>query len=349
MDNVFMDLYQLLESGQKVVLARIVRQVGSAPRTIGTKCLILEDGKIEGTIGGGYLEYLVIKTAQAVLRQEKTQMLYFKLTGKEVAETDMLCGGEVDVYLEPIFPDNASAQIVFQAIRTTIADQRRGVLVTRVAEGLSAHHQASRVFIAEDGSQRGELENNALPQMEARQPLSKTKRPRLIESETPGRLFFIDPIGPEDILFIFGAGHVSTFVAPLAKMVGFQVKVIDDRPEFANKERFPHADEIIVAPFLEAFERITISKSSYMAIITRGHIYDRDVLRASLQKHPAYIGMIGSRRKRDLIYKSLRDDGISQKQLETVHSPIGIHIGGETPEEIAISIVAELIQVRYGA
>jgi len=122
--------------------------------------------------------------------------------------------------------------------------------------------------------------------------------------------------------------------------------VIDDREEFANPERFPSADEIIVGPFLEAFDRISISSNAYIAIVTRGHLHDRDVLKAALQTDAIYIGMIGSRRKRNIIYQSLMEEGVSEARLKEVHSPIGADIGGETPEEIAISIVAELISER---
>ena len=128
------------------------------------------------------------------------------------------------------------------------------------------------------------------------QGFREAKRPRFLEKE--GLAFFLEPIKPEDVLYLFGAGHVSTFIAPLAKMVGFRVIVIDDREEFANQERFPNADEILVLPFEESFDRISISKTSYVSIITRGHIHDKAVLAAALSREPAYIGMIGSRRKR---------------------------------------------------
>jgi xanthine dehydrogenase accessory factor len=159
---------------------------------------------------------------------------------------------------------------------------------------------------------------------------------------------FVEPLKPEPVLFLFGAGHISIFLAPLARMVGFRVVVIDDREEFANRERFPQADEIVVCAFTEAFKRIQTDRSAFIAIITRGHIHDHAVLRAALQRPSAYIGMVGSLRKRNMIYQSLVEEGISPERLAEVHSPIGLDIGAETPEEIAISIVAELIRVRTG-
>ncbi|MBU2578258.1 XdhC family protein, partial [Patescibacteria group bacterium] len=145
---------------------------------------------------------------------------------------------------------------------------------------------------------------------------------------------------------IFGAGHISTFLSPLAKRVGFSVVVIDDRGEFANTERFPDADEIMVEPLSQSFDRIAVTPSSYIAIITRGHIHDHAVLKEALKQKPAYIGMIGSKRKREIIYQALIKEGTPKETLQKVHSPIGLAIGAETPEEIAVSIVAELIQER---
>ncbi|MDP2268319.1 MAG: XdhC family protein, partial [Deltaproteobacteria bacterium] len=155
-------------------------------------------------------------------------------------------------------------------------------------------------------------------------------------------------VAPDNILYLFGAGHISTCLAPLAKMIGFTVVVIDDREEFCNGERFPEADELLVVPFTEVFDRIVVSPSSYLAILTRGHIFDHMVLQAALRHSPAYVGMIGSRRKIDILYRSLLEEGFSQASIEKVHAPIGLPIGAESPEEIAICIAAELIKIRAG-
>jgi len=177
------------------------------------------------------------------------------------------------------------------------------------------------------------------------------RRPALVTlAEYEGRpTVFLEPVEAEAVLMLFGAGHISTFVAPLARMVGFRVCVIDDRGEFANARRFPSADQLLVCSVAEAFQRVAVTPSTFIAIVTRGHVYDREALRAALATRPAYLGMIGSRRKRDLIYASLMEEGLAAEDLRRVHSPIGISIGAETPEEIAVSIVAELIQVRAQA
>ncbi|MBW2252081.1 MAG: XdhC family protein [Deltaproteobacteria bacterium] len=346
MENSFKDIYKLLQEGQKIVLASIVRQVGSSPRTIGTKCIVLEDGTIKGTIGGGLLEHQVMERAKESLKEGKTAIIHFQLTGDEVAKSDMLCGGVVDVYLEPLFPENAVAGKIFKRISSFINEGRKGVLLTLVSDGIKSEDETIRLLIEEDGSKTGELRTVSEEDKERLTKFLEIKTPKLTEFEKGKESVFVEPLRPYDILYLFGAGHVSTFVASLANMVGFRVIVIDDRKEFANKERFKEADELIVLPFSEVFEKINISSSSYIAIITRGHIHDLNVLREALKNSGGYIGMIGSKRKREKIYEALMDEGVSDERLKQVHSPIGIDIDAETPEEIAVSIVAELIRVR---
>jgi xanthine dehydrogenase accessory factor len=157
----------------------------------------------------------------------------------------------------------------------------------------------------------------------------------------------VDRIRKMKTLYCFGAGHVAVPTAHLAALVGFRVVVLDDRPEFTNAERFPEAyHTIVIKDFNQAMEGLEIDKDSFIVIVTRGHQYDRAVLEQSLKTPAGYIGMISSKRKRAAIYEALMAAGVKQEQLEQVHSPIGIDIGGETPEEIAVSIVAELINVR---
>ncbi len=158
----------------------------------------------------------------------------------------------------------------------------------------------------------------------------------------------LEPVASEPTVFIFGCGHISTCLAPLVKIVGFKVVVVDDRPDFANRERFPEADEVVVDAFEGLLEKLRIDENSYLILVTRGHLYDRLLLEQALQTQARYIGMIGSRRKIRMLYESLVEKGISKTLLGGVHAPIGLEIGAETPEEIAVSILAELIQVRAG-
>jgi xanthine dehydrogenase accessory factor len=160
-------------------------------------------------------------------------------------------------------------------------------------------------------------------------------------------LILIEPVLPAETVFLFGAGHVAQPTARLAAFVGFRVRVVDDRAEFANAERFPEAEEIrVVTDFASALKGAAIDRSAFIVIVTRGHMHDKTVLTQALRTEAAYIGMIGSRRKRDHIFNELLKQGFTQADLNRVHSPIGLDIGAETPEEIALSIVAEMTQAR---
>lgn len=157
---------------------------------------------------------------------------------------------------------------------------------------------------------------------------------------------FIDILQPKEEVLIFGAGHIAICVSKLAKMVGFKVAIIDDREEFANQDRFPEADEIVTEDIERALTHIKITPSTYIIIVTRGHLQDQEVLASVIKSKAAYLGMIGSRKKNATIFQQLTEKGIFQEELNKVHAPIGINIKAQTPEEIAISIMAEIIQVR---
>jgi xanthine dehydrogenase accessory factor len=344
MVNIYAEIDRMLGGGKTLVLARIIRQTGSAPRTVGTKMIFSEDGTTVGTIGGGALEFETAGNAREVFAARESRTLEFRLTGREVAASEMLCGGAVDVHLAWISPADRAACSVYRRIHELVSQGRRATLITVVSGGAAA---GGSILIADDHSVAGAFGGGAEVAAVDLERFAGARRPVLapLDERRGEPLVFVEPVEAEPVLYLFGAGHIATFLAPLAKMVGFRVCVIDDRGEFANAERFPAADEILACPFGEAFQRIAITPSSFIAIITRGHSHDHDVLRAALGTHPAYIGMIGSRRKRDLIFRSLSEQGVPAAKLAEVHSPIGLPIGAETPEEIAVSIVAELIRV----
>lgn len=346
MTNIFTQISDLLSSGRSVALCRIIQQTGSAPRATGVNCLVLDDGSLRGTIGGGRLEYEVTTKARENFAAGSSFLQHFELTGAEVAQTEkMICGGVVDVYTEYFTPDNEAACFLFRRISVKLREGKRGVLMTLVGEG-QVGNTDRHVFLDEDGDVMGAISGLALDEEERGRRLEMASA-ALIDVTGAGRLF-VEPVAPDNVLYLFGAGHISTCLAPLAKMIGLRVVVIDDREEFCNSERFPEADELLVVPFTEVFDRIAVSPSSYLAILTRGHIFDHTVLRTALRYSPAYIGMIGSRRKIDMLYHSLLEEGVSQTRLQEVHAPIGLPIGAESPEEIAICIAAELIKIRAG-
>jgi xanthine dehydrogenase accessory factor len=345
MPDIHRELARLTAAGKAAVLARIIRQEGSAPRAVGTRMLMREDGTLAGTIGGGLLEHQTLLRAREVMDTGRSAVLHVRLSGKDVSAGEMICGGDVEVFLEAFSGRSTAAGEVFGRAAELVKQGRRGILISCVAEGLE---NSAAMLAADDGTVHGSLVGPGGPITVDPAQWVQLRRPVLTRlDDHPGRpRLFVEPIEPEAVLYLFGAGHVSTCVAPLAGMVGFRVCVIDDRPEFANRERFPGADEIRVERFAEAFRKVSVTPADFIAVITRGHAHDQDVLREALKTPAVYIGMIGSLRKRDMIYRSLLSEGVSRAELDRVHSPIGVDIRAESPEEIAVSIVAELIRVR---
>jgi len=277
-ENIYIQVDDLLNRGKRIVLARIISRQGSAPRTVGSKCIITEDGTMVGTIGGGFLEHMVLEKAKEVFREGKSYIYHFQLTGKDLLKADMLCGGVLDVYLDPLFPENQDTRELFTKARELYSTGQGGKLLTLVSAGLHALAPNTRMLIEKKGVTKGALHGFSGDLEE----LQKIKRSCLVEVSDMESKIFVESIEPDPELILFGAGHVSTFVSSLAKMVGFQVTVIDDRAEYANRERFPEADAILVLPFSQAFEHIQVTEDSYITIITRGHISDKVVLKSAL-------------------------------------------------------------------
>ncbi len=215
------------------------------------------------------------------------------------------------------------------------------------------------MLVKTDGSIIGTIGGGSLEHQVCRQALDaiKNSKPRQIrfrlkEGEEPGMIcggdvdIFIEPIPSSPTLYIFGGGHISLPLAKIGKLLGFKVAIIDDRAEFANPQRFPEAELVLAEDFEKAFSQLKMDKSSYIAIVTRGHKYDEQALEWAVGTKARYIGMIGSSTKNKTVFSHLLARGISQEQLDKVHAPIGLEIGARTPEEIALSIMAEIVKVR---
>jgi xanthine dehydrogenase accessory factor len=255
-----MDLYEeivkLRRDGRRGAVATIVSVRGSIPSYKTAKMLVRDDGSIVGTIGGGCVEADVWQAAREVMETEKPRTLTFNLNQNPKDDAGLVCGGTLDIFIEPILP--------------------------------------------------------------------------------------------QALLYIFGAGHVAEALYQTAKNVGFEITIADDRELYANRQRFPEAREILAEDFEQAMAKLAPSDSAYIVIVTRGHRDDMRVLRWAVQTPARYIGMIGSKRKTIAIFRELQAEGLAASLFERVHAPIGLDIGAVTPEEIAISITAELVAFRRG-
>lgn len=254
--DLFEEIVRLRRQGCRAALATIVHTNGSIPSYESSRMLVREDGSIAGTIGGGCVEAEVWAAAKDVLRSETPRKMVFHLNHDAVYDNGLICGGTLEVFVEPILP--------------------------------------------------------------------------------------------QPILYIFGGGHVSMALARAAHSAGFAIGVVDDREAFANRERFPMAEQVYTS-FEDAFAQLQPNASTYLVIVTRGHKDDMRVLRWAIGTEARYIGMIGSRRKVLSVYQALEKEGISPDRFARVHAPVGLEIGALSPEEIAISITAELIAVRRNA
>jgi xanthine dehydrogenase accessory factor len=255
--DIYDEIVRLRRLGQKAALATIVQVRGSIPSYESAKLLVREDGSMIGTVGGGCVEAEVWNAAREVIETEKPRHLSFNLGQDAAYDNGLICGGQLDIFVEPVIP--------------------------------------------------------------------------------PPRAF------------IFGAGHISKSLSKLAGLVGFATTIIDDRDAFANRERFPEADEVFAGEYEDIFAKLPINETSYLIIVTRGHRDDMRVLRMAVGTEARYIAMIGSKRKVIGVVKELEQQGIARERLERIYAPMGLEIGAISPEEIAVSVAAEMIAVRRNA
>lgn len=343
MKDLFLTCLNLLEKGEDVVMVTIIDQNGSAPRTAGSRMLVRRDGAVAGTIGGGIFEAKAIRMARAVFQSGQAVTRAFRFSGSEVLGMDMICGGRAEIFADLLRsgePENAAVCKAIDALRHCDQDAR---IVTRIVTGPGSEDQMKLSVIVKGenpvGMSLAEEDRHALDRAcKGRHPLQV----KLGETR-----YLIEPVPCSGIVYIFGAGHVSQKLAYLTPFVYFRTVIVDDREEYANRTRFPQADRILIPASMEnCMKDLPISENSYIVIVTRGHAHDMTVLAQALRTDAGYIGMIGSKRKRDMIYQQLRLSGVREASLARVHSPIGTDIKAETPEEIAVSIVGELIQAR---
>lgn len=349
MRDIYSEIVKALEKKEKAALATLIMRTGSAPRAVGAKYLIKGDGTSVGSIGGGCVEAEVWQAAQEVVETRKRRILHFDLTSEQLAEGGLICGGNVDIFVEPLQEDFLN---IYQEAARIRQNGGSAILATLVSmEGNFPRGEGSKILIKTSGEKIGslfggvELGKNILDEGEI---LLKEKRPKVsvFSSEHRKMEVLLEPVFCEPTVYIFGGGHVSEQLAPLVKKVHFKVVVIDDREMFANRDRFPEVDEVVVSEFEKCFDQLNVDDSSYIVIVTRGHLYDGFVLEQAIKTNARYIGMIGSKKKIITLYQGLKKKGISKEMLSRVHAPIGLDINSETPEEIAVSIVAELIKIR---
>jgi len=344
MGRLAQTICSLLEQGEDLILATIVSHQGSTPRTAGTKMIVRRGGDSIATVGGGLVEGEVMKAADEVFRTRSAQVRAFDLAGENVESMDLVCGGHLEILIEFLEANPQNVEL-FKALSASVRGRNRSYLVADLGTERERPVQVKRCLLMENGPTSGDLDPP--PDLVASLGTWTGNRRYPVIFSLRDRRFLIEPSFALGTVYLFGAGHVSQQVAPLAKRVDFRIVVMDDRAEFVNQARFPDVDELrVLQTFDNSFQALDIDEESYLVIVTRGHVHDKTVLDQALRTNARYIGMIGSRRKRDRIYSELKAEGFTEKDLARVFSPIGTAISAETPEEIGISIVGELIQAR---
>ncbi len=305
--------------------------------------VIRPTGETLGSIGGGCGEAEVWQAAMDALKHGRPRLVTLDLTGDVALDTEMVCGGVMDVFVE--LWDGQDLQLL-QRANKAMDETGRFVLTTAI----STEANALRRLVLPSGEAVGTLGDEKLDALVTSGALEALRQGK--SQTVPGTggsppIFLEVQVAPPTLL-IAGAGHIAVPLARMGAMLGFRVVVLDDRPLFANEERFPEADEVIAAPFAEALAGYPLDGQTYVVLMTRGHAHDLECLVQVIDKPAAYIGMIGSRRRVRGVLDLVRERGLPEELLARVHAPIGLDIGALTPEEIALSVIAEVVKVRRG-
>ena len=337
-------MLELLQQGESFAVATIFDKSGSAPRSEGAKMMVRANGSIIGTIGGGRLEASAIELAKECISSRKTVVQSFDLTSKDAAASDMICGGAGEILVDFFDAGDDNNFKIYVETAELVVHGKKGWLITvlgKTTETTGVSRQ--QCLVKSDKTLIGSLtcDSYLLEKL-----IAGPAKISLHSEAFDEQRFLVEPLRQGGTLYIFGAGHVSQKIAPLSESVGFKTIVMDDRADYANSGRFPEPIETRVINSFKKLPDLDIDGDSYLVIVTRGHLFDKDVLEQLLRSNAAYIGMIGSRGKRDLVYTEIIENGFTKEELERVYSPIGTAIGAETPEELALSIVGELVKVR---
>ncbi|HCI85276.1 MAG TPA: hypothetical protein DHV68_00375 [Dehalococcoidia bacterium] len=350
MEQVFRAASDELKNGNEMVVATVVKTSGSTPQKPGAKLLVRADGSGVGTLGGGCVEGDIWFAASQLLKDGGTaEMRDYELNEDLAAQDGLVCGGTMYFLLDPIREPQSEqdfSEEVISAYEGGAPVAVASLMTTPEGAGLTV---GSKLLIRENGSIKGslgteKLDSNAVNS--ARNLMAMGKNDYVVDSS--GAEYFVEAYTAPPTLVLAGGGHVSKAISNIASSLGFRIFVIDDREEFSNKDRFPEAEQTVVADYGSAFEQLPIGTNSFIVIATRGHRYDASATAAAMRTPASYVGLLGSKRKTILIFEELFSEGFTMEEAQSVRSPIGLNISARTPEEIALSIMAEIVGFRLG-
>ncbi len=349
MKEVIQGAVETLRDGKPCVLATVVRTKGSTPQKAGAMLLVRDDGSGLGTLGGGCVEGDIWFAAKEMLREGGGPEFKDYYLNEDIAARDgLVCGGTMYFYLEPLRQLDDFLPLGDEILEAYDGGEPVG-LATVVNSPRRPELLGAKLLLRADGTVSGTLGSAALdePALETAHRIAQVGNTESISTED-GTEIFVEGFTTPPTLVMVGGGHVGKATADLANNLGYRVYLVDDRPEFSNEERFPYAEETVVTPYDQWSDHLSINVNSYVVVATRGHRYDDMALESALKTRARYIGLLGSRRKTLMIYRRLMEQGITKDRIKEVYAPVGLNIGALTPEEIAVSIMSEIIMVRRG-
>jgi xanthine dehydrogenase accessory factor len=344
---IYHRLTELIQLHPECVLATVISTQGSTPQKAGSSALIGTEGLLAGTVGGGITEMKIIQEAQIRLKSKESILFSFELHGEIEKGSESICGGSMKILID------ASPKLhlpVFRLLNKSLEQHIPGVLLNWIDQSDPKNLVITRYLFTKEielyfPGELGKAVDSIVTKM-LDHPVASCQSVEMGTHEyNRNDLILLESILPKPNLIIAGAGHIGQALAPLAKTLGFSVTVWDDRPEYADIKLFPDADVVLIG--MNNLDKINILNDSYLAIVTHGHKSDADVLRKFIGSGAAYIGMIGSKAKVSQMKTSfLENKWATWEQWNQIFAPVGLDVGAQTVEEIAVSIAAQLIQVR---
>lgn len=333
-----------ISGGHEIALATVVRTWGSSPRTVGARMAVREDGVFVGSVSGGCVEGAVIEAGLDVLKTVQPRLLHFGVSDETAWEVGLACGGEIDVFVQRL-----EAALFVRIIDTLYSEST--IAIVTVIKGPDSR-VGEQILLLDDGSFKSSdakrFEPSTLDEIKRlfNEGISSVMQGTTSDAD-PVELF-VDVITPSPTLIIIGGAHISVALAQVAKQIGYRTALIDPRQAFAKEERFANLDVRITAWPQDAFKELSITPSTAVAVLTHDPKIDDPALLIALRSEAFYIGALGSRKTQAARRTRLIEAGLSEREVDRLRGPIGLDIGGSTPEEIALAIMAEIIAVRRG-
>ncbi len=350
MQEVFHEAVNRLEKGEPVVVATVIRTKGSTPQKPGAKLLVRQDGTGAGTLGGGCVEGDIWFAAKQLMREGgEAEYREYELNEELAAEDGLVCGGTMYFLIDPVYTPEDYLPYA-REIDCAYKGEGAVALATVIKSGSDGKSRiGDKLFIRENGETEGTLGNLDTDKgaIEKAKVLMIHGRNEYVMTAS-GAEYFVEAYTTPPQLVICGGGHVSRALASLAKPLEFRLFITDDREEFANEERFPEADIVVSEKPENALPNLPINPNTFIVVATRGHRYDNTALLAAAKTPARSVGLMGSKRKTILIYEDLMRSDLSLDRIREIRSPIGLDIKARTPEEIAISIMSEVLMFRLG-